>query len=1695
MSEQKEPYNFLKGITELVPIVFETKFWKVFEPKKKNSFENIEVWGKELAKIGLKIDLSQVRWVDFGAAAQLTLLIEWTQKNKIAVSILLPLTRLSQGEQRHLKDLENSNLALSYEKRKLFEALVKGRNNAFKYLELIGFIEAVKCQHLLGSSNVSFNYEYDFQSGKTKNQKQVDNPSRIRRDIEDIERTSKNPTEIGYKRIIPLTWIDKFGKNDTQDKEDFENYEKLIDRILSNAEQGLEHIDAKTITNVILHELTKNLKEHAETSHALVGCVLQTTNALNSENYSDCEREYFEWFKISKSNYISIYFGDTGQGLIATLNKAERKPKFVKKAEDFIHWSFDKWSTSKSKELIIGTKGLYRVLRIINKYDGLVTIRTSDTIAGFQKGGNVSSSEIKTKNKYTFFPGTFLRLHLVPFKEIIKLNINPYYKNTDPSDKRFVWITSHLIIESQLNKDKSFGLEYIRNLLFEAQSNNIKGSIINLLLIIQIDTNKVSSLEIQKEILNEVFTLLSLTRHPGAIALYLISKPNKISWDFIESEIKSFNSLRIREKESNVSKEVISEDVFDPVLILGENRQFGWIGDEHKDILDILTNFYTSGSDNLNLNIIAKKFEYSNEHLSKIKQFFYGDEALAYIKENNDIILRFNFQDLKEYFNEKLRKNINELNELVNESSDYYLTPNLKVVRNWISINNDILKLNNDSYEELKNYSEFNKYGEVNGYALALSTLMKDNLRELPDILKDFKLIIDNYECEPLAIEFAKFNGIAKEKIIKLYEEVDGRLPRRNAIFDKIDKVIILTTIISSKETIIRSIKTILRDSATPIAVISLINASKRDTDGVNYNEFVWGKEIKFISILNQPELFEYSNEKNSTPTYYIEPFSYEKVRVNEDINKIDNNNFKVLDDLITTCDALHFNHVGNENGRHFTFYLSAKRLFNYLDQDGNYKTEITIIDKYIKEIDQWMNEENISNFEIWKISHEIKHAHPASTISVKILDHYREKCKGNIEIQRSGAFGEMKYSLPLNYNTKSQNVIFIDWGTMTGTTIQQVIKLTPGIEKKKVLCCILFNQLSCNESIFLSKISQVTETIEKSEDIQNQLKLFVEPKQKIIKSETKVSIKFLYDLPLFYYEQLECPVCEHRQALREFVIQAPYMDDFFNKRREILKIKDRKITDEKPVDFYGVDDNYRIHSTSIFRMFKFKWLLKMALTSTHYRNEVKNIIFKITDNNTNDLEFQKKDIDSDLYAILYFLSVEIMWMQKPPLSFQLLRTEITKMAIAIAIWDAKEMQHSLMIKDEIVIRYKFAAISVLRSSNKGKFIENIESIFRSSFLNDQVSKSLSQNLFYHIHSYLKREYHTSESQFDKIINELEKILDQNPQSEVKNVLQFLLALGNKKKFSQKVAGMTKLETIRSLKKQISEYWGITSHNVIYDNYRLINPNLIDLKNRIQNKNLDLNYIENRLKIWIKNLQPKWGLVSGYINNVCHIHLIQLKSLFESKIFKDYYIPDYFEIDTLERETIGWDDELTKIIKRIPNEFNDMRLVNRFQLLYNKYFINVISSKKFDNEIEDSTIIKFANEFPAQIQKTLLECLERLNKDDPCEIIINDDNIKKISYKVFYPKSSFEFAIDNILANIPKHYNKSSKQIKIWFDYEVKDKFIHLFIFNTGTVDVAKKNNGCIQQIIDELKFFDGVLTTDFNMEIKQVHLKLMLYE
>ena len=1617
------PVHILKGLTYFT---FENLNEKLFKDNKECGFYNGK-WSVNCHQRGILFDLSQVRWVSISAASLLTLWIERAKKDNIKIYVALPYKKLTAKEVKKIENEESGNGILYSNQEK--------RSKANQFLKLLQFDRVIKCEHI-DKNEVSISEELEYQSEEvTKEQF-----NKAFNTVYSIKENKTDFTLFDYKHIVPLTWIDS-----AHVEKAIENLETLFEKVLANKDKGIEIFDVLALKNVLLSELLKNVSEHSgsDTKHGLLAIGLMSIKTLGK--YRDekiphafnIEQDYINWIINSKfENFIEIYFGDSGQGIFASgledmYYKKINNNKDENSKLNILSWAFDKWSSRKEieNELIRGTKGLYRVKRIIDKYEGIVLVKTEDVIGGYQKGGNSPSIFIPNKGNNQFnenmvFPGTFINVKLCTYRDVTKFNFNFKINNINNH-----W--QHIFC--YLPKKESLA-EWIKNEK-ELQKNN------NILLILEF---KDSDSQYIQDVLLELKELSNIRHDKSMIVIYLV---NEVGNDVLGNITDSINKTIEKEHDGEIRKEEYHhsfENIYSPILLIGKNNKIFWFG-ENKLVLDALDAIYESRTANLNELNYFKNLNKDEQIL--VRQYFQTDAQIIQIDENYNLV--FNFNNIQTIFDEYIsRKKTTQ-----EQHNKPICTPKLNVVNEWYDVS---AILNDDG-----NYI----------LALGLYLLFKENIHKYDVSKKSTHVLIDHSQQYDLAFEFAKLMGILESNIVNIMNDVDYNIPKRTQLFNEGDDVIIITTIISSSETIKRLIKFVQRDLARTVVILSLID--KRENDETIET---WGITTQVLSIhkmiqtnTNQNNKFDELLTQIDSCNTYISP-NYKKEN-KEGIK------YKIADELkdhLINNNAIYYNHIGNKNNRHFTFYLDKQNIIKYDSFIGK---------NILEKINSWVNINKINKFNLITPQYRIE--------GVNIWKDFVNHMKLDMKDKNFNVFMDLNIDNP-NLKQRGDFNVFLDFGVFSGNTINKFLEKLESPEK--VLIIILFSQFHDSSGNFFYKRIRELEYESYQEDLFD----LSDGKEKRTKM-ANIQIDFLYDLPIDVYNSSTCPICEHERMLDFYKMNNKYMIDFCEDRKEKLKIRDGKIINNQlfPYDFY----NTKLSSRLIMKMFEFKILLKKALSNTQYRIEILRVLVAIWKN----LENEIIDPESDLYAFLYLVSHEVLWFQKEPLVFRLIRKIITKITRSVAIRKLtdiinkfKEIIADDKICEDIAIRYKYASITVLRSSDKSEFCKNISKIIENSVKrNGKLSNNLVQNTFYHIYSLQINRHNRNIRYFQDIDEELQllkimKILKKEQLFAFDDIkycnIIILQSFGMDNDFVQLSPEDIQIK-FKLFKDKFIELYSSKPHPIFYSKFIDLDFRKLDGREDIKKNDTQSNsdYYE-LFNNKILRAQENWNCVKESFLALIVNYLPQIK-IFRSMYFQEAVFIKYENKIKLFSDIIC---ELT--IKNILDDY----YYENYHSVYDSIYKNLINFKKVDYpESNDSVLKKFIQDIPSNLFEVINAVF--------CKIDFKDCNKNDIDPNlfIFYPKSMLIILMQEILNNIREKKNDkifdTLSNISIKFETKRDDKFIIIKITNTETSKFKPSNNreGALSQFREDLTYFNGELDYDIDKEndLFILNIKFLSYE
>lgn len=1180
------PVHLLNELRHLVPSEFESKLSRpgIYDSLKGG-------WTAKAKKNGLLFDLSRVEWVEFGTLVQLVLLIESALMDQIAVSVALPI-----GGPRYNEEERLEYEAVLYQ--------IDRRRKVLDFLDYLGFVPALQAKHLsnfLDNLTILPDYDPGRPRRKAQTQPSVGTPS---------FRSAGDPKEL-YKFFVRLTWLSK------GDDKEATRIAKFLAAVVGERERGLEAIDADAISNVILYELIDNVQRHAGGSgYALVAAwARHEERSYNKSDYIDCEQDFIQWLSDQKTSSVEIVVGDSGKGIPKVLeafydrtsqSNAKKLTKTKSKTTQILQWALDRWSTSREIQELRGTRGLYRVDRVVSKYQGIITLRSENAMAGLDHGGASFDKPIAATQSLSHTPGTILRCRMPSFREDLSPRISV---GRVPRKMDFDVVKLGEIGVEGIPVE---GRAALKKTLSRAQTEQplcvigvVEGTALEVVPNSSIERTLRQCVEI---------------RHPGT--LVILGLPG--GWDLIEGAIASINLEHKQKARGRESANPEHFEIWDAVLIIGPQGQFKWVG---ANIAERIVLDHLLGTDEGVITTEALKALVPNyQARASTLRYFRGDTNLIrFSDDGSNLELMITGAELINFTKSKIDDYL--LPTGVREgilTGDIYRTPSLLLVNRWLNVERIVEKscggeLLMFALVQLLKRSQAWDSQKPPTTILADSTVSSSHLKKLREYLgKD--------------INTRTIPG----------ETGAPTLPGARVLPDNA-RVIVYCDVMAASEAVGRSLRLTRKEGAQVVAVLCVIDA--RITSGQNLA--LPGIEIPVITLTSLEMI---ASEDLASAALNISPITRNVEEQTEqpieyEIAQIE------LTGLIAEKRAFHFSHIGREIGRHFTFYMNA-----ILEEPLIIGAFNKIIDNALKE---WRDKNSGARFreiELWYPSPELKLSEPARRFAESIKSR-RSDVKRLQTIRRVPAYGHWVFT---GASTVSCPVVVIDWGAITGSTVTQAIRLAANAGAHNVLVVVFLSQLKPDEELFLRNLRMVRGFSEQNSTNLDRVSPLLD-KPKTAASDTEVIVTFLAGFPIEAYTPYECPVCLQLSRLSQENYPTELLRAFAKRQEETrLRLRTREeVINAIPHDF----DNRPMSIEATMWMMSFRGALVRALGSTAARFAISQQIHSLI----SEIRVQDKSPREVLW-LLQFLSIESQWLRRPPLYFRQLREATSNIALSIAL-------------------------------------------------------------------------------------------------------------------------------------------------------------------------------------------------------------------------------------------------------------------------------------------------------------------------------------------------------------------------------------------------------------------------------------------
>lgn len=1003
----------------------------------------------------------------------------------------------------------------------------------------------------------------------------------------------------------------------------------FLTSVLKVPHRGISIPDAQTLAHVFLFELAENVSTHAQVPYGLLAVWARPAfkqkpqffeQAIRTA-YRESELEFGRWASVSP--VVEVVVGDSGKGIPGVLGEEfDRSSSGLTKAlgdlgdfkgklsrsEQVMFWSLDKWSSSVLHGPQRGTRGLYRVQRVVGKWEGCLTVRAETSLIGLNCKIGASDRHIVEKKRLARIPGTIVHLRLPArcFPEPVVL----------PNSVR-----KQRFVTAEFDQSPDIKVAAEKTIRAVAELSRVYGQ--SALIIVDLGFRP-----LHRHQLEPMLSQLIQVAHPTAVVLANLGEPGWQSFlqsaDSIEDGLFPVESAR----QGEVQYEATS--IRNVVLVVHESGNAKWIG--HRSWLCRV------------LDRLLRTEELRKEDiLSEVRETHSADQTLRDLWEQSHVVdgtangafkLRFDLEDVVGQLTERMSLDLQQRIKSGKPPAVYrngiFVTPSQRRVHSYIRTD-ELLA------------------GDLRRHAMGLLALQtKLRLRAAGAGDSIISIVTDEGKARGLADSLRERLGEAEIQPVAAYSRV-GRLLATMSV-PSTHQVIIFTDLISTGSLVRSLLDRANQNNLEPFLVACVVDARQTPDEHIALN----GRTIPVLSLTHVDLTPDKRLTARQKPVR-INPVTgwpeFELVELDYELSP------DRLDAMIIASDAMYFTHVIRSDWRHFTMYLDALRLL------GRDEVADEILEAFRRVIERWQKENNITHLDGVLYPQTVDEAGGAPTATETIAQGLR-KTYGLLPDQirtiprKHGAtefafgdtvqdsWGTVSEEAPAD-SSVDDNLVLLDWGCITGQTALEMISSAASLGAKNALVVFFVSQLSGREERTLRAIKQVGES-------------------------TRVSVRFVTKCRTWAYSRNDCPYCEQIRRFGEEMEKLnppPFFKEFVAEARNDLEPKTLQEVrlqqeTEASADFKAaLQLSFESPSAGLVRMARFRELLREAESRNYERQLVLEHILSLR----NVSATNRGCYLPDKGEITRLLASEWTLFERPPLKEEGVRAELARIALDIA--------------------------------------------------------------------------------------------------------------------------------------------------------------------------------------------------------------------------------------------------------------------------------------------------------------------------------------------------------------------------------------------------------------------------------------------
>lgn len=1202
-------------------------------------------WSRR-AEEGLRLDFSRVEFVEFTALARTLLLLDAAVRDGIRASVVLPTGTLDAAEQLPAQSAPpaTGHVGSFNRARARLSRRARHRGDVRAFMRQIGFEDALRPRHWPAGSVLIINGGAGPIADKTIGGALNGNSAAT------ATRTEEEPYR--QRRLLPFSWVVAPAGGQSDDQRSRAEFQQTV--VTGLHDIGLSRTDAVTLGQTVVAELVHNATRHATThtdapQPVLVGATLLEADAYATRS-NDLPGELNELVDCAtdvNSRVVQLVVGDSGIGLVACLgrddaNRTEmgRRPvtsdgRAPTTAEAIIFRAFERSSDGDSETARHLGAGLWRVARVVQNYRGRVTIRSAGAMAGKLYGKGDTGTYVAEPG-LSHAPGTLVEVDLLVDAQLLDglVTIWPAARprRTQPA--------SHAVVDCAY--DRLLGITEGDQLRLSAAARRLTqaGDEIAILIVtIVVPAHERPLPEAAAQnVLRRIVAGLAATPRPAVVVVFPKADPR-----VLDVSIAGVHAT----KDGALSPSDPS-DAPAPMLIFGARGAPQWCGGA-PPLRRILKELTTAGG----VLPWATARDFWREERGEPEMF----ARLPHTAPNlvgtvgNQILLRLAPQDvftsLQEAVRERLRSAIAEGGHGVDIGT--FRTPTLRVTNRWI-----------DSGRLVE--------GTV-GTGLAafvLARAVEPHLESTDRPARSVVVVQIPTAQDKLTTQLSECLGLGGRRYstpgdLDLEPLMSGfRIPGDAA-------AVLCTDLLSTENTARRAIAAVVRANAIPAVIACVVDAREHRRPIEIFNRSIPVVSLAEVNIDVDPD-----DAGQTAAVADIDPILHRPVAPAQTppapLAVLES---ELLDWCARDPAVLRLGHISRAPRFHFSAYLRMDRLLR--NETAARKIMRAVLTMVTEIIEGWRAEGVVpaaaDNIQIWYPG-EGDYAAILANMLQKELAAHGYSVEAPMGVPRGVAGDRWAFPAALGSDSRSLPVVIVDWGAISTTSVQQMIRLAARAGASSIISITLLNQVT----------DQDTEALQGYRSVGGgplDLAAVAQP-------AVPTAVRFVTATSLSGMPAHDCGICTTQDR---YAIERTSAPRRLRRHADQLRDMMRPKTRDEVVGTVAMDLlNVPVTGDDIADYLRWRGLLQRALRVTAIRHQV-----------LDRLRPESGRPQSSTWShqnLLRLLAVEQQWLKLPPLRFGWARDLLADLCV------------TTLTSDTLSVWLRTQAIMVLVTANPERFVQ-----------------------------------------------------------------------------------------------------------------------------------------------------------------------------------------------------------------------------------------------------------------------------------------------------------------------------------------------------------------------------------------------------